>query len=36
MQGAEIKDRGSVQKTMTKSEIKEQRSSLLIITQRLL
>ena len=36
MQGAEIEDEGSVLKYMTKSEIEEQRSSLLIMTQRLL
>ena len=35
MQGAEIKDEGSVLKYMTKSKIEEQRSSLLIMTQRL-
>ena len=35
MQGAEIEDGGSVLKYMTKSEIEEQRSSLLIMTQRL-
>ena len=35
MQGAEMKDEGSVLKYMTKSEIEEQRSSLLIMTQRL-
>ena len=35
MQGAEIEDEGSVLKYMTKSEIEEQRSSLLIMTQRL-
>ena len=35
MQGAEIKDEGSVLKYMTKSEIDEQRSSLHIMTQRL-
>ncbi len=34
MQGAEIKDEGSVRKYMTKSEIDEQRSSLHIMTQR--
>ena len=33
MQGAEIEDDGSVLKYMTKSEIEEQRSSLLIMTQ---
>ena len=32
MQGAEIEDEGSVLKYMTKSEIEEQRSSLLIMT----
>ena len=32
MQGAEIKDKGSVLKYMTKSEIDEQRSSLHIMT----
>lgn len=36
MQGAEIEDEGSVLTYMTKSEIEEQRSSLLIMTQRLL
>ena len=36
MQGAEIEDEGSVLKYITKSEIEEQRSSLLIMTQRLL
>ena len=36
MQGAEMEDEGSVLKYMTKSEIEEQRSSLLIMTQRLL
>ena len=36
MQGAEIEDVGSVLKYMTKSEIEEQRSSLLIMTQRLI
>ena len=35
MQGAEMEDEGSVLKYMTKSEIEEQRSSLLIMTQRL-
>ena len=35
MPGAEIEDEGSVLKYMTKSEIEEQRSSLLIMTQRL-
>ena len=35
MQGVEIEDDGSVLKYMTKSEIEEQRSSLLIMTQRL-
>ncbi len=35
MQGAEIEDNGSVLTYMTKSEIEEQRSSLLIMTQRL-
>ena len=34
MQSAEIEDEGSVLKYMTKSEIEEQRSSLLIMTQR--
>ena len=34
MQGAEIEDDGSVLRYMTKSEIEEQRSSLLIMTQR--
>ncbi len=33
MQGAEILDEGSVLKYMTESEIEEQRSSLLIMTQ---
>ena len=33
MQGAEIEDEGSVLKYMTKSEIEEQRSCLLIMTQ---
>ena len=36
MQGAEIEDSGSVLKYMTKSEIEEQHSSLLIMTQHLL
>ncbi len=36
MQGAEIEDDGSVLKYMTKSEIEKQRSSLLIMTQRLM
>ena len=36
MQGAEMEDEGSVLKYMTKSEIEEQRSSLLIMTQRLI
>ena len=36
MQGAEIEDKGSVLKYITQSEIEEQRSSLLIMTQRLL
>ena len=35
MQGAEMEDEGSVLKYMTQSEIEEQRSSLLIMTQRL-
>ena len=35
MQGAEIEDEDSVLKYMTKSEIDEQLSSLLIMTQRL-
>ena len=35
MQGVEIEDEGSVLKYMTKSEIEEQHSSLLIMTQRL-
>ena len=35
MQGAEMEDEGSVLKYMTKSKIEEQRSSLLIMTQRL-
>jgi hypothetical protein len=34
MQGAEIEDEGSVLTYMTKSEIEEQRSSLLMMTQR--
>ena len=34
MQGAEMEDERSVLKYMTKSEIEEQRSSLLIMTQR--
>ena len=34
MQGAEIEDEGSVLTYMAKSEIEEQRSSLLIMTQR--
>ena len=34
MQGAEMEDEGSVLKYMTKSEFEEQRSSLLIMTQR--
>ena len=34
MQGAEIKEEGSIQKYMTKSEIETQRSGLLIMTQR--
>ena len=34
MQGAEMEDEGSVLKYITKSEIEEQRSSLLIMTQR--
>ena len=34
MQGAEMEDEGSVLKYMTQSEIEEQRSSLLIMTQR--
>ena len=34
MEGAEMEDEGSVLKYMTKSEIEEQRSSLLIMTQR--
>ena len=33
MQGAEMEDEGSVLKYMTKSEIEEQRSSLLIMIQ---
>ena len=36
MQGAEIKDEGSVLKYMTKSEMEEQRSSLPFMTPRLL
>ncbi len=36
MQGAEIEDEGSVLTYMNKSEIEGQRSSLLIMTQRLL
>ena len=36
MQGAEIEDEGSVLTYITKSEIEGQRSSLLIMTQRLL
>jgi hypothetical protein len=35
MQGAEMEDEGSVLTYMTKSEIEEQRSSLLMMTQRL-
>ena len=35
MQGAEMEDEGSVLKYMTKSGIEEQRSCLLIMTQRL-
>ena len=35
LQGAEFEDKESVRKYMTKSEIEEQRSSLLIMTQRL-
>ena len=35
MQGVEMEDEGSVLKYMTKPEIEEQRSSLLIMTQRL-
>ncbi len=35
MQGAEMEDEGSVLKYMTKSEFEEQRSSSLIMTQRL-
>ena len=35
MLGAEIEDEGSVLKYMTKSEMEEQRNSLLIMTQRL-
>ena len=34
MQGAEIKDEGSVLEYMPKSRIEKQRSSLLIMTQR--
>ena len=34
MQGAEIEDEGSVLEYMTKSEIEEQRCSMLIMTQR--
>ena len=34
MQGAEMEDEGSVLKYMTKSQIEEQRSSLLMMTQR--
>lgn len=34
MQGAEIEDEGSVLECMTKSEIEEQRCSMLIMTQR--
>ena len=34
LQGAEMEDEGSVLKYMTKSEIEEQCSSLLIMTQR--
>ena len=34
MQDVEIEDEGSVLKYMTKSEIEEQHSSLLIMTQR--
>ena len=34
MQGVEIEDEGSALKYMTKSEIEEQHSSLLIMTQR--
>ena len=34
MQCAEMEDEGSVLKYMTKSEIEEQRRSLLIMTQR--
>ena len=36
MQGAEMEDEGSVLKYMTKSEIEEQRCSLIIMTQRLI
>ena len=35
MQGVEIEDEGDLLKYMTKSEIKEQHSRLLIMTQRL-
>ena len=35
MQGAEMEDEGSVLKYMTKPEIEEQRSCLVIMTQRL-
>ena len=35
MQGAEIEDKGSALKYMTKAEIEKQRSSLLVMTQRL-
>ena len=35
MQDAEIEDEGSVLKYVTKSEMEEQRNSLLIMTQRL-
>ena len=34
MQGAEIEDKGSALKYMTKAEIEKQRSSLLVMTQR--
>ena len=34
MQGAEFENEGSVLKYMTKSEIEEQRCSMLIMTQR--
>ena len=34
MQGAEIENEGSVLEYMTKSEIEEQRCSMLIMTQR--